>query len=73
MLKILRKKMTYCEETKQSKELFSERMQMLELSERLFKVTTIHMLENLGEKVENLHEQVGNFSRAGNYKKKNQI
>lgn len=60
--------MTHCKDTKQSKEPVLEIMQMLELSERLFKVTLIHILKDLGEKVENLQEQVGNFSRAGNYK-----
>lgn len=45
-------------------------MQMLELSDRLFKITVTDILKDLVKKVENLHKQVGNFSRAGNYKKR---
>lgn len=65
--------MTNCEETKQSKEPVSEIMQVLELSDRLLKITMIHILKDLEENLENLHEQVRNFSRAGNYKKESII
>lgn len=62
--------MTHCEETKQSKEPVSEIIQVLEPSDRLFKITIIHILTDLAEKVENLHKQVGNCSREGKYKKR---
>ena len=40
---------------------------MFELLARKFKITMIYMLKGLKEKVDALHEQIGNFSRDGDY------
>ena len=40
---------------------------MFELLARKFKITMIYMLKVLKEKVDTLHEQMGNFSRDGDY------
>lgn len=46
-------------------ELTSDITQMLEISDREFKMTMINMLKALTEKVDSVHDQVGNFSSDG--------
>lgn len=40
---------------------------MFELSSRKFEITMIYMLKGLKAKVDTLREQMGNFSRDGDY------
>lgn len=41
---------------------------MFELSGKEFKITMINMLKGLMVKVNNIHEQMGNFNRDGDCK-----
>ena len=40
---------------------------MFELLARKFKITMVYILKGLKEKVDAPHEQIGNFSRDGDY------
>ena len=51
------------EETKQSLESNLIMAQMLKLSNRAFAITVSNMLKGLKEKVDNMHEYLGNVSR----------
>lgn len=56
-------KTIHCQEIKQLIEPNSGMTQTLQQPDRDFKITVIYMLKALVEKVENSHEQMGNFSR----------
>lgn len=55
-----KKKLSQSEETKQASEPDLDRTQMLELSGRTFKGTTINMLRALVEEVGNMKKHMGN-------------
>ena len=57
------------EETKQSSEPDTDMTQLLEVSENEFRIIMITMLKALMKKVDNMQDQIGNFSRDRNYKK----
>lgn len=42
---------------------YSETIHVLEVSHRVFKTPMIKMLKDMVEKMDNIHEEVGNFSR----------
>lgn len=44
--------------------------QLLEVSEKEFKITVITVLKAIVEKVDNMQDQIGNISRDGSYRKK---
>lgn len=48
---------------KQSIELNSEMTEMIQLSEREFKITMTNTLKALKENIDNIQEQISNFSR----------
>lgn len=62
--------MTHCQVIKHSMELDTEMAWMLALSERDIKRTMINMLKNLVEKMDNICEQIGIFSREKEAMKK---
>lgn len=52
-----------CKETKQTTEPDSDMTQMLELSDKEFKIAMINMLKTLIEKEDNMQVKMGNFSK----------
>lgn len=55
--------MTHCQEIKQSLGPDPEMAWMSAFSEKDIKITMINMVKNLVEKVDNMSEQIGIFSR----------
>lgn len=58
-------------ETKQSAEPDSDMKQILKLSDKELKITMINILKILMEKVDNMQEQMVNFSREMEYMRNN--
>lgn len=64
-----KKEAAYSQETKQRTKRDSAMMQTLKLYNKKSKVTMINMLKILLIKVDNMQDQMGNFSRIENFKK----
>lgn len=58
-------------ETKQSAEPDSDKKQILKLSDKELKITMINILKILMEKVDNMQDQMVNFSREMEYMRNN--
>lgn len=62
--------MAFSQKERWSIETDPKMLQRLKLTDKNFKITAINMLTCLAEKVNNKHEQVGNFSKKFTVPKK---
>lgn len=69
---MLKGKKNHSLKTKQASELYLDMTQILELSDKEFKITMSNMVRALSGKLDNMQEEMGNVSEKKETLKKNQ-